>query len=130
MSAAEESRAWMAKAENDFLNIHNNLAASEIPWDTVCFHAEQGAEKYLKAFLVLFSSEAPRTHDVIALLDKCTQVDSSLARLASDCHLLADYAVKTRYPEPGLETSMPIGQEAVAAARRVRDEMRKRLLAA
>lgn len=32
---------WLAKAENDLLNIRNNLHASRVPWDTVCFHAQQ-----------------------------------------------------------------------------------------
>ncbi len=31
--------AWLAKADNDLLNIDNNLAAEHVPWDTVCFHA-------------------------------------------------------------------------------------------
>jgi HEPN domain-containing protein len=44
--------AWIAKAENDLLNVENNLLASRVPWDTVCFHAQQVAEKLLKAFLV------------------------------------------------------------------------------
>lgn len=36
---------WVEKAEHDLLNIDNNLAASHVPWDTVCFHAQQAAEK-------------------------------------------------------------------------------------
>jgi hypothetical protein len=32
-------RSWVSKAEHDLLNIENNLAANDIPWDTVCFHA-------------------------------------------------------------------------------------------
>ncbi len=30
--------AWLAKAENDILNVDNNLTATRIPWETVCFH--------------------------------------------------------------------------------------------
>jgi HEPN domain-containing protein len=37
-------RLWVEKAEHDLLNIDNNLTASKVPWDTVCFHAQQGAE--------------------------------------------------------------------------------------
>ena len=49
MSGPEtDYRAWMAKAEHDLLNIENNLAAARVPWDTVCFHAQQAAEKLLK----------------------------------------------------------------------------------
>ncbi|MBM4080999.1 MAG: HEPN domain-containing protein, partial [Planctomycetes bacterium] len=43
---------WVGKADNDLLNVRNNLAAERVPWDTVCFHAQQAAEKMLKAFLV------------------------------------------------------------------------------
>ena len=53
MSAPETNyKAWLVKAENDLLNIENNLAAAQVPWDTVSFHAQQAAEKLLKAFLV------------------------------------------------------------------------------
>ncbi len=41
MSARESNySAWIAKAENDFRNIENNLNARTVPWDTVCFHAQ------------------------------------------------------------------------------------------
>ena len=43
---------WLVKANNDLLNVDNNLNANEIPFDTVCFHCQQAAEKLLKAFLV------------------------------------------------------------------------------
>ncbi len=47
--------SWLHKADHDLLNINNNLAASEIPWDTICFHSQQIAEKVLKGFLVYHS---------------------------------------------------------------------------
>ena len=30
-------RQWISRAENDLLNVRNNLAAQEIPWDTICY---------------------------------------------------------------------------------------------
>jgi HEPN domain-containing protein len=39
-------QAWVSKAENDLLNVRNNLQAEQVPWDTVCFHCQQAAEKY------------------------------------------------------------------------------------
>jgi len=44
--------SWLHKADHDLLNINNNLAARQIPWDTICFHAQQIEEKVLKGFLV------------------------------------------------------------------------------
>lgn len=63
-----EYSAWLTKAQNDLLNIENNLAGKQIPWDTVCFHAQQAGEKLLKAFLVHHDQMPPRTHDLVALL--------------------------------------------------------------
>ena len=40
MNGAESNfDAWLRKAQHDLLNIENNLAAKDIRWDTVCFHA-------------------------------------------------------------------------------------------
>lgn len=60
--------AWGEKAENDLLCIENNLAGRRVPWDTVVFHAQQAAEKLLKAPLVAAGKAVPRTHDLVALL--------------------------------------------------------------
>ena len=73
MSSPEPNvRAWLRKAEHDRLNIENNLAATEIPWDTVCFHAQQAAEKLLKGFLLSHGHDVTRTHDLVALLTECS----------------------------------------------------------
>jgi HEPN domain-containing protein len=37
----EVVQQWLRKAEQDLQNIRNNLAADNIPTDTVCFHAQQ-----------------------------------------------------------------------------------------
>ena len=64
MSGPESNvSAWLRKAEHDLLNIENNLAAKDIPWDTVCFHAQQAAEKVLKAFLISHGCDLSKTHD-------------------------------------------------------------------
>ena len=52
MSAEIEiARQWVAKAMSDLLNADNNLVATRVPFDTICFHCQQAAEKLLKAFL-------------------------------------------------------------------------------
>jgi HEPN domain-containing protein len=55
---AEVVREWVDKAENDLKNAAHTLKMGEkCPTDTVCFHAQQCVEKYLKAFLVYSSIE-------------------------------------------------------------------------
>ena len=69
MNSAESNfLAGLRKADHDLLNIENNLAAKEIPWDTICFHAQQAVEKVLKAFLVHQGSGLSKTHDLLLLL--------------------------------------------------------------
>ncbi len=46
------ARGWMKKADSDRLNV-NRTAQTTGPYDTACFHAQQAAEKYLKAVLAL-----------------------------------------------------------------------------
>jgi HEPN domain-containing protein len=121
MSSAESNfSAWLRKAEHDLLNIENNLAAHNIPWDTVCFHAQQVAEKVLKAFLVFHGRDLSKTHDLVALLTHCAEYDAGLAALESDCRKLTSYGVAARYPGDLFEPSEAESRDVVAAAQRVR----------
>ena len=121
MSGPESAhRAWLAKAANDVLNIENNLASERIPWDTVCFHAQQAAEKTLKAFLILHGQPLSRTHDLVALLAACVALEPSLADLEPDCRDLTYFAVDARYPEQLFEADEQLARAMVAAMSRVR----------
>lgn len=117
MSAADDpARRWLAKAENDLLNIRNNLHAALIPWDTVCFHAQQAAEKYLKAFLVAQEILPPRSHDLIALLALCTDFTPELAALETHCRRLTYFGTASRYPDDIYEPDEEDGRQAFAAS--------------
>ena len=116
-------KAWLEKAEHDFLNIDNNLAAADIPWDTVCFHAQQAAEKILKGFLVHHGQPLSRTHDLVALLDACAGISPSLASLEQHCRKLNYFAVSSRYPDDLFQPGENEGRELLAAARRVQAQI-------
>ena len=55
-------KLWVKKAESDFITAYNSLKIKpHPPLDTVCFHAQQCAEKYLKASLTcLFPAVLPQ----------------------------------------------------------------------
>ena len=125
MTNPDDPRTWVTKAENDLLNIRNNLAAERVPWDTVCFHAQQAAEKMLKAFLASRGQAVSRTHDLVALLADAVATAGRLEALETDCRLLTSYAVMLRYPGAADEPSEEDGREAVAAAERVYQRLRK-----
>jgi HEPN domain-containing protein len=117
--------AWVRKAENDWKAIRACLHGSDPPWDAVCFHAQQAAEKFLKAFLVAHRVVPPRVHDLVKLLTLCADHDPRLSALEPDCGLLTNFTL-IRYPDI-LEPDAPTGQTAVAAAERICDAIRQRL---
>jgi HEPN domain-containing protein len=127
MSNPDDPAAWVAKADNDLLNIANNLNDARIPWDTICFHAQQAAEKMLKAFLVSHAVVPPRTHDLVTLLHQCVSRHRAFASLQDDCTMLFRYAVESRYPQGTFEATEVEGNEAVAAAHRICDSVRQQL---
>ena len=128
MNAPESNHsAWLVKAESDFLNIENNLRASRVPWDTVCFHAQQAAEKLLKALLVYRGKEPTRTHDLVALLARCVEFDKGLDILEEDCRRLTAYAVGSRYPDDLFEPTKEDALAMLEAAKRIREQVLKRL---
>lgn len=117
----ELARQWVAKATNDLLSADNNLKAEKSPFDVVCFHCQQAAEKLLKAFLVADRRPAPRTHDLLRLLEEVLASSPSAEPLRDQLALLMPYAVEIRYPDEWFEPSVEDAQEARLAADRVSD---------
>ena len=54
---------WTAKAETDF-GLAEHLVSEGKYLDAIGFHAQQAAEKFLKAFLVEHQIEFPKTHNI------------------------------------------------------------------
>lgn len=118
---------WVEKAENDLTNAaHTVKLKADCPTDTVCFHAHQCVEKYLKALLVLNGVEFTRTHQISILLALVPiQVRPRLTQAEQD--RLTEYAVTTRYPGDYDPISREEALEAVKLARRLRNQVRRRL---
>lgn len=116
-------REWLAKAENDLLTASHTLKLGrQCPTDTVCFHAQQCAEKCLKALLVLRGIDFPKTHDLEALAARLRNGPKP-ALSPDELARLKRYATVTRYP--GAEPiSLSEARRAVAAARRIRKAVR------
>ena len=89
----ELGRQWVAKAKNDLLNADNNLRAEQIPYDTVCFHCQQAAEKLLKAYLTTHRQAAPSTHDLTLLLERILPLNPGAEQLRDRLAILTPYAV-------------------------------------
>ena len=95
----KEFERWFKKAENDLLVITNNLASKHIPVDACCFHAQQAAEKYLKAYLISKEISFPKIHDLIALNNLCVNINPAFIEIQEAALRLSDYAIAPRYPD-------------------------------
>ena len=100
--SAEE---WLRYAKSDL-----ELARIEKPegvlLENLCFHAQQAAEKTLKAVLIFLEIDFPRTHNIRTLLDLLPEgVD--VPQEVEESSILTDYAVESRYPR----NSEPVDDE-------------------
>ena len=66
--------------------------------DSIAFHCQQAAEKYLKALLVSLQVEFPKTHDLEELLDVLSTVAADVASDLEGVKFLSPFGVKIRYP--------------------------------
>jgi HEPN domain-containing protein len=75
----QDARAWLAKASLDLKAAAHEIGApSEGLWGDVMFHAQQAAEKSMKAFLAWHDVPFRKTHNLEELGHQCVAVDATL----------------------------------------------------
>ncbi len=109
---------WLARAEGDLA-----LARAPLPegafYEDLCFHAQQAAEKSLKAVYQHSGKRFRYTHDLDELITGLRNEGTIIPVEVSDAALLTSYAWEARYPgltEPVTEEEF---QEALRQAERV-----------
>jgi HEPN domain-containing protein len=120
-------KGWLRKAESDLLNARICMEAGQA-LDTECFHAQQAAEKYIKAYLTEYEIDSPFIHNLEKLVELCTQQDKSFTGIKNLCLDLTPYAVELRYDDefwPSIETT----REAFNSAQAIRAFILERLSA-
>jgi HEPN domain-containing protein len=99
--------------------------ARRLNHDSICFHCQQSAEKYLKALLQELGRVVPRTHDLETLLDLVRPDHPALGPLLRILLILNPYAVEYLYP--GMNARKRQARAAVLHAEKVRNAVRERL---
>lgn len=124
----EVVRSWFKKAENDLINAENTIKMESPPCDTICFHAQQCAEKYLKGFLTFYGKDFPKTHALEDLVLLCKDFEPSIESDIGDIEILTSYAVEVRYPDE-IYYDIPLedAQEAIDIAKHVKKTVLKYL---
>ena len=85
--------AWLRRARSD-LQLARVARPDEVLFEELCFHAQQAAEKALKAVLIARGIPVPRSHNIRTLLDLLGD-PGSLPASVEEAASLTDYAVLT-----------------------------------
>ena len=115
--AAGSPREWLRVAESD-LAISRMYDIDDVMLELLCFHAQQAAEKAVKALLVHFGQDIVRTHSIESLLLRVGEFVSVPAEFENAADLTA-YAVAARYPGNYEPVSEDDYAEAISLAERI-----------
>jgi HEPN domain-containing protein len=100
MDKQTELRQWIEIADSDYAAAqHMAKTMRPTPYEIICFHCQQAAEKYLKWVLVLHDIDPPKIHDLEELEKLCKNINPQFETLYEKCAVLTEYAVHSRYPE-------------------------------
>ena len=114
-------KQWIEKADHD-------LGTGQVTYlylpqyrDTIAFHCQQAAEKYLKGFLLFLDIPFKRQHSLnylLGLISQKIQISNELYDNASE---LEDFAVEIRYPDTSIDLSDDEIQQAFKIAKLIRE---------
>jgi HEPN domain-containing protein len=97
MKLPEIAYEWLKKAEEDYGFACASLEDTDY-FAQVCFHFQQAAEKYLKAFVVANRLEFRAVHNLLELLEICRQTEPRIEQLQDACRFLNPFYIDSRYP--------------------------------
>jgi HEPN domain-containing protein len=110
------TRQWLVRAQRDLRAAEHDATAVPSLRDMVVYHAQQAAEKALKAFLTWHNQLFPKTHDLSLLLQQCESIDGGFSAHRTAARLLTPYASHFRYPSSVEEPAQVDADTAVRLA--------------
>lgn len=115
------------KAEKDLAAGRWGLTGSDDLLEDAVFHAQQAAEKALKAFLASREQPFAKTHELLYLARQCEQLDAEFAALEPAVCILNPYLSQFRYPGGDATPDRRQAEEALELAAGIVAFVRARL---
>ena len=121
-----DTREWLRHAEEDYEVARVLLRRrSKVPANSVGFHCQQCAEKYLNARLEEAGLPVPKVHNLALLLNLLAPIEPLWTSFNSAALRLNNFAVKFRYP--GHIATRNDAKQALKDCRSIRTEVRSSL---
>ncbi len=92
----DDPEEWMDHARSDLQLARNRLPGVRL--EHLCFHAQQAAEKAVKALLIHHGIQFPYVHDLSVLLSLLAEAGEAVPDSVESSSQLTLYAAATRYP--------------------------------
>ena len=109
----ESASEWLRFARGD-LALARTSPGPEVQFELLCFHAQQAAEKAIKAVLVHHGIAFPKVHDISRMIGLLPPDVETIPELPASA-ALTPYATFVRYP--GVQE--PVGEEEYREAVRL-----------
>jgi HEPN domain-containing protein len=118
----EEALLLLRKAQEDADVVMKLVSDTDIADSVVGFHAQQAAEKALKAVLAASGDDFPWTHDLRHLMDRLETIETPLPASLREVRVLIPWAVEFRYGETvedllERERALALAEEIIVWAR-------------
>lgn len=117
----EQTIRWIEKADHDLGSA--KIIYHHLPdyFDTIAFHCQQAAEKYIKAILFHREIEFERSHDLIYLLELLPADIAVSIEQYRKAVSLNGYSVQIRYPNKIVHMTKDELELAIGIAQEFRD---------
>lgn len=106
MSDLDHARHMFTIAKRDLKALGGMMDQEIFAYEIFGFHAQQTAEKALKAWIAALGGSYGFTHDIALLLDTLTKLGADCSRFA-DLPDLTIFAVHFRYDDAGDDCGFP-----------------------
>ena len=117
--------SWLARAARDLNSARKLLLDDNLTLDDAAYHAQQCAEKALKAYLLCNNIQFQKTHDLEILLEQCVTKNQFFRQLERTVIVLNPYAVYTRYPDDQYTIDREEAVESINLAKEVLNLVKK-----
>lgn len=110
---------WLDHARSDLAYARLGERDPEVLPNQAAFHAQQAAEKAIKAAMIHHNIAFPFTHDLEGLIKRWTDAGHPWPAELADVDTLSPYAAETRYPGYFYEVSAAEVRAAIEMAEKI-----------
>jgi len=129
MEPLERAELLLAKAKDDETLLEEIIFNEKVRDEIIGFHAQQAAEKLLKALLMAKNIPYRRTHDLRELIDLIRDNDIEFPESLMEIRTLSPFAVEFRYDYIPMEEEEEFNrQKALEMVQKLRKWIEKLLL--